>query len=192
MTKMLDMINDVRDAVQQEIAWFYDEIPQITNEYEYHQWLDIDEDEYQLKIDVYELIRELFYENMTYHDEPECNNISVDMSDCYLEDYMECLQNIIEDTLWECTEENFKHFGEPWLTYVKPDDILIINIDCMAKLMADNVERMMKDNEWKKLKHMKMTDNIKHYTNSINEIVLEEFLNVADKYDFHIHGAFCH
>lgn len=191
MTKMLDMINYVRDAVQQEIAWAHDEIPQITNEYEYHQWLDADEEEYQLKINVYELIRELFYENMTYHDEPECNNISVDMSDCYLEDYMECLQNIIEDTLWECTEENFKHFGEPWLTYVKPDDILIINIDCMAKLIADNVEKMMKDNEWEKLKHMKMTDNIKHYTDSINEIILEEFLNVADKYDFHIHGAFC-
>lgn len=191
MNKMLTMINDVRDAVQQEIAWAHDEIPEVTNEYEYHQWLKIDEDEYQLKIDVYELIRELFYENMTYHDEPECNNVSVDMSDYYLEDYMECLYNIMECTLWECTEDDLKHVGEPWLTHIQPNNVLIINIDCIAELIANNVEKMMENNEWEKLKTMKMEDNVKKYTNRINEIILEEFLDVADKYDFHIHGAFC-
>ena len=191
MNKMLTMINDVRDAVQQEIAWAHDEIPEVTNEYEYHQWLKIDEDEYQLEIDVYELIRELFYENMTYHDEPECNNISVDMSDYYLEDYMECLCDIIESTLWECTEDDLKHVGESWLTHIQPNNVLIINIDCIAELMANNVEKMMENNEWEKLKTMKMEDNVKKYTGRINEIILEEFLDVADKYGFDIHGAFC-
>ena len=38
---------------------------------------------------------------------------------------------------------------------------------------------------------MKMEDNVKKYTGRINEIILEEFLDVADKYDFNIHGTFC-
>lgn len=191
MNKMLTMINDVRDAVQQEIAWFNNEIPEITNEYEYHQWLSINEDEFQLKISIYELIRELFYENMTYHNEPECNSISVDMSDYYLADYMECLNDIIKDTLWECTKAKSKHIGESWLTHIQSDNVLIISIDCIGELMAKNVEKMMKNNEWKKLKTMKMEDNVKKYTNRINEIIFSEFLDVVDEYDFHIHGAFC-
>lgn len=35
-------------------------------------------------------------------------------------------------------------------------------------------------------------EKIIELTNKYDDCIIEEFLNVADKYDFHIHGAFCH
>ena len=80
------LINNIREAVQQEHLLAQDMIEEedITVEFEHKDY--IEEDIGKIIIDKDKLYAELIYENMTYQDDPACNKIYEDITRSYLRD----------------------------------------------------------------------------------------------------------
>jgi len=99
-------VDKIRTAVQEETLLFNDEISEadVTEEFFYDTW--VDDDDEKIVIDLNKLYAELLYENMTYHDKPECDMVYPEVTETYLREGLgEYLVSLILNNFIDLIEE---------------------------------------------------------------------------------------